>query len=74
MSLGIGKAFADPIDDLLRHQVAIAQPEFVVIAQGQRPAAAGAQLAKLSQEVVQRADLSVRHRSEEVGRQGEVEG
>ena len=74
MSLGIGKAFADPIDDLFRHQVAIAQPEFIVIAQGQRPAAAGAQLAKLSQEVVQRADLSVRHRSEEVGRQGEVEG
>ena len=68
MSLGIGKTFADAIDDLLRHQVAIAQPEFVVIAQGQRPAAAGAQLAKLSQEVMQRADLPARHRSEQVGR------
>ena len=68
MALGIGKAFADAIDDLHRHQVAIAQPEFVVIAQGQCPAAAGAQLAKLSQEVMQRADLPARHRSEQVGR------
>ena len=68
MSLGIGKAFTNAINDLLRHQVAIAQPEFVVIAQGQRPAAAGAQLSKLSQEVMQRADLPARHRSEQVGR------
>ena len=68
MPLGIGKAFANAINDFLRHQVAIAQPEFVVIAQGQCPAAAGAQLAKLSQEVVQGADLPVRHRCEQVGR------
>ena len=33
MAFGIGEALADAVDDLLWHQVAIAEPELIVIAQ-----------------------------------------
>ncbi len=72
--LGGGEAGADRLDHRLLHQVAITQPQLVVVAQGQGPAAARHQLLGMGQALPQVAHLAPGQRREQLGGEHDVEG
>ena len=74
MAAGGGQAIADAMDHLLRHQVPIAQPEFIVVAERQGPAPAHITLAQLGEELHQIGSLAVGHSREQMGGEAEIEG
>jgi len=65
---------ADPMNDLLGDEMTIAEPQFIVVPQRQRPTAAAVQVADLLEEAIEALGLPVGDGGEEMGREGEIKG